>query len=121
MGILMPALSRVRKPAKDYWGNVHVMHPSQVPLFMDSWFWCAGPENDDLPPKYDGEMVTAHTDGMNRICINRHQGTINAIYMDYTVRKVPLKSLWKQRWHRSWRMDWPLPEWPEWMQQYPDP
>ena len=107
--------------AKGYWGNIYVKTPSQVPLFLDCWFWCGGPENDDPPPKYDGEKVTGHTNSMNRFCMDRHAGAINGVYMDYTVRKIGLKSLWTQRWSRIYRTTAALPQWPDWMQKFSDP
>lgn len=108
--------------AKGYWRNIYVKSPSQVPLFMDSWFWCGGPENDDLPPATEGDMSnTAHTNSMNRFCVNRHSGSINAVYMDYTVRKIGLKSLWRQRWSKIYNVNGPLPEWPDWMARFSDP
>ena len=107
--------------AKDYWGTINVRNVSQIPLFLDCWFWCGGPENDDLPPQTEGERRTGHIDSMQRFAIDRHQGAINAIYLDQTARKIPLKSLWRQRWHRSWSMTYPLPDWPDWMMSFPDP
>ena len=101
--------------------NFDSMTEFSFPLFMDCWFWCAGPEIDDTVPQTEEQRLAPHTDSMNRFVINRHQGAINSIFLDNSVRKIGLKALWKQRWHRSWRMDWPLPDWPEWMQQFPDP
>lgn len=106
--------------AKGYWKNIYVKQPNQVPLFMDCWFWCAGPENNDPPPAYDGEIVTGHTNSMNRVCMDRHAGAINAVYMDYTIRKIGLKSLWTQRWSKSFKMNVPLPAWPDWMNKFKD-
>jgi prepilin-type N-terminal cleavage/methylation domain-containing protein len=107
--------------AKDYWRTINVRNVSQIPLFLDCWFWCGGPENDNKPPQTEDDRRTGHRDSMQRFVINRHQGAINGIFLDQTVRKIPLKSLWRQRWHRSWDMSYPLPEWPDWMVSFPDP
>jgi len=48
---------------------------------------------------------------MNRFCINRHQQGINAVYVDYHVEKVWLKSLWRQRWSKRFSVNAPLPDW----------
>ena len=58
---------------------------------------------------------------MQRFCIDRHQGSINCIYMDYSIRKIPLKSLWKQRWGRDYHMHATLPTWPAWMNKFKYP
>jgi prepilin-type N-terminal cleavage/methylation domain-containing protein len=109
------------QPAKGYWSTTNVRNAHQIPLFMDCWFWCGGPENGNLPPAFDGEKRSGHRDSMQRFCLDRHQGTINCIYMDYSIRKIPLKSLWKQRWSRDYQMHATLPTWPEWMNKFKDP
>jgi len=86
--------------AKDYWGTVNVKGSGNIPLFLDCWFWCAGPEHDDTPPSFDGERFAPHIDGMNRFCINRHEGFINGAFLDYSVRRVGLKELFTLKWSR---------------------
>jgi len=34
-------------------------------------------------------------------CINRHDGFVNCLFMDWSVRKVGLKELWMLKWHRE--------------------
>jgi hypothetical protein len=80
--------------AKYYWGTANVKGGSNIPLFIDCWFWCGGPENDDTPPAWDGHRIIGHTESMNRFCINRHQQGINGIFLDYSGRKILLKELW---------------------------
>jgi len=98
--------------SKDYWGTVNVKGGGNIPLFLDCWFWCAGPENNDTPPSYDGERFAPHTDGMNRFCINRHQQGINGVFLDYSARKVWLKELWHVRWGKNFDINYPEPFWP---------
>jgi len=100
------------QPAKYYWGTVNVKGSANIPLFLDCWFWCAGPENDDTPPSFDGERFDPHTDGMNRFCINRHQQGINGVFLDYSARKVWLKELWHVKWGRNFDINYPEPYWP---------
>jgi len=97
--------------AKHYWGTPNVQGGANIPLFLDCWFWCGGPENNDTPPSYDGERFEPHTNGMNRFCINRHQQAINAIFLDYSVDRVWLKSLWRIKWGRNFDLAAPLPNW----------
>jgi prepilin-type N-terminal cleavage/methylation domain-containing protein len=97
--------------AKYYWGTVNVKNNSNIPLFLDCWFWCGGPENDDIVPQYDGHRITGHTESMNRFCINRHQQGINSIFLDYSARKVWLKELWRLKWAKNFNPGLPLPNW----------
>jgi len=76
----------------------------------------------DAPPAYDGDSV-AH---MGRFCINRHDRAINMIYLDQSARRLGLKSLWVQKWSRTYpgpsHMD--MPWWETeapWMKNFEDP
>ena len=110
--------------AKNYWGTVNVKSGASIPLFLDCWFFCGGPENDDTPPIYDGERFAPHTNSMNRFCINRHQEGTNGIFLDYSARKVWLKELWRLRWARNFGTTAFLPNWETeapWMANFKGP
>jgi len=64
-----------------------------------------------LPPDEDSR----HNTGFGRYCLNRHAYTINVCFMNTSVSRVRLKSLWGLEWHREYGMADPLPTWPEWM------
>jgi prepilin-type N-terminal cleavage/methylation domain-containing protein/prepilin-type processing-associated H-X9-DG protein len=61
-------------------------------------------------------------------CINRHNGHVNSLFLDWSVRKVGLKELWKLKWHKDFDTNGPWtiagsvqPEdWPEWMRHFKD-
>jgi prepilin-type processing-associated H-X9-DG protein len=63
---------------------------------------------------------------MGKCCINRHNGTVNCLFADGSVRKVGLKELWTLQWHRTFNTQGPwtqaggvTPEdWPEWMRDF---
>jgi len=110
--------------AKDYWGTVNVKNNASIPLFLDCWFWCGGPENDDTPPSYDGERFDPHVNSMNRFCINRHDQGINGVFLDYSARKIWLKELWRLRWARNFSLSAQLPNWETeapWMAHFKGP
>ena len=110
--------------AKYYWGTSNVRGGNNIPLFLDCWFFCGGPENDDAPPKYDGERLAPHSESMNRFCMNRHQQGINAIFLDYSARKVWLKELWRLKWAKNFSLTAPLPDWQAeaaWMANFKGP
>jgi hypothetical protein len=60
---------------------------------------------------------------MRSFCINRHNGSVNGVFMDVSVRPIGLKELWEVHWHKQWLRDLTTrgrPVWPEWMRQFKD-
>jgi len=65
---------------------------------------------------------------MRNFCIDRRDGAINVLFMDWSVRKVGLKELWTLKWHRSYDTAgrWTKAggvepdDWPEWMRKFKD-
>jgi prepilin-type processing-associated H-X9-DG protein len=92
-------------------------------MFMDCQLYCyVCPYYYDEPPAYEGAPSTGNEDEMRRVCMNRHRGGINIVFLDFSVRKVGLKELWKLDWNRDWNpYEDPLPVWPEWMSNFKDP
>jgi prepilin-type N-terminal cleavage/methylation domain-containing protein len=96
-----------------------------VPLMFDSASLTAEPDHHCPPPQheaYDPQCM------MSPLCIDRHHGGINMLFMDFSVRKVGLKELWTLKWHRQFDTTGPwtqaggvLPEdWPAWMRHFRD-
>jgi prepilin-type N-terminal cleavage/methylation domain-containing protein/prepilin-type processing-associated H-X9-DG protein len=94
-----------------------------VPVLLDCLYVDAFPLHTDEPPLYP-EMPHDSGDwssnAMQLFCIDRHNGGINALFIDYSVRKVGLKELWKLKWHRAFKTNVPPPIWPPWMRKYRD-
>jgi len=126
-----------KKPAevkKWFWGNkspVTRERPERVPVFVDSLLWVAWPKHTDSPPP----TATTHiefpcgcSDSIRRFCMNRHNGTVNAVFLDGSSRRVGLKELWTLKWSPQFdtRGPWTRaggvrPEdWPEWMRHLKD-
>jgi prepilin-type processing-associated H-X9-DG protein len=57
---------------------------------------------------------------MNHFCIDRHNGFVNSLFMDWSVRGVGLKELWMLKWHRAFDTHAPPPIWPQWLKRYTD-
>jgi prepilin-type N-terminal cleavage/methylation domain-containing protein len=89
------------KAPNRFWRNINVKNGNEIPMFLDCYFWCGWPDDDDTPPEYDGHQKRPDVDAMNRFCLNRHNGAINAVFMDYHVEKVGLKRLWTLKWSRD--------------------
>lgn len=98
------------------WRTGNQKNSMMIPVLSDAGFMLARPQASDDPPPHDGLFAyAAGARGMDRVCTNRHKGGVNILYMDWTVRKVGLKDLWRQEWHRNY-----VPQehvWPEWMEK----
>ena len=87
-------------PVEDFWRRMDTSGGSQVPLLGDSLFFLARPRDIDLPPEQDGMWRWA-SNGMYRMCTDRHRGQVNHLFMDFSVRGVGLKGLWALKWNKG--------------------
>ena len=85
-----------------FWRTINVKGSSEIPMFLDCYFWCGWPQSTNTPPEYDGWQERSDANAMNRFFLNRHNGTINAVFMDYHVQSVGLKELFTLNWHRGY-------------------
>jgi prepilin-type N-terminal cleavage/methylation domain-containing protein len=110
-----------------HWARPAQKNANLVPVFTGSWWVDSWPlETDQPPPTEAGPGDTPGTNEMNRVCVDRHNGFVNSLFCDWTVRKVGLKELWTLKWHRTYNVNGPwtraggvTPEkWPQWMRSY---
>ena len=99
-----------------YWRRTDVSEAGRIPVFLDSLWTCAYPWHTDEPPEYDGVPWAPSGGGgtggnMGIFCLNRHDGFVNCLFMDWSVRKVGLKQLWKLKWSRGFDTHYPEPDW----------
>jgi len=106
-----------------FWRTPDVKGASNVPMLLDC-VWPGGwpQQTDDPPPREENitiwEMVASGHD-MMRFCIDRHDnGTINGSFLDFSVREIGLKELWKLKWHRNFDINADPPVWPHWMRRF---
>jgi len=102
---------------------------NNVPILLDCAGWHAGTQGQE-PPAYEDDISpgTVLTADMKYFCINRHNGGVNSLFLDWSVRKVGLKELWTLKWYRhfdtadAWtKAGGVQPEdWPQWMRRFPD-
>lgn len=114
-----PAIEVIGEREK-HWRSPDVKGAANVPLFLDSNWVDGWPEPTDEPPKFDGQFDWGFSSNMRRYCVNRHNGVVNCLIADYSVRKIGLKQLWKLKWHRTYDIDYPPPVWPDWMKRFKD-
>ena len=82
-------------------------------------------EYPDDPPWSDAEVGGW---GMRTFCMNRHNGHVNGLFLDWSVRRIGLKELWTLKWNRDFDTanEWTKaggvqPEdWPPWMRRFRD-
>ncbi len=94
---------------------------ANIPTLFDSAFpWDSITSESSRPPMRE---FVGHS-----VCINRHNGHINVLFLDWSVRKVGLKELWTLKWRSDWDTAGPWtkaggvqPEdWPEWLRKFKD-
>lgn len=101
------------------------MSRSNTPALVDCVSWGAQAGYDEEPPRYEGELTGT---GLRNCCINRHDGGVNCLFLDWSARKVGLKELWTLQWsswfdaQNAWtRAGGVQPEdWPSWMRRFED-
>ena len=113
--------------ADEYWKKISSARGSlsKIPILLDSAYWKSYVQQTNPPaPQADYLSVTetassnnVHANYMATHCIDRHNGTINAVFFDLTADKVNLKSLWSLRWNPVWQERVPT-EWPDWMRSF---
>ncbi len=115
-----------------YWRNTGHKGLSNVPVMGDGSVRSdIQPFPNDTPPTYEGEPRTGVGTAGNEMrlyCIDRHDGAVNLLFMDWTARAVGLKELWTLKWHRQFDVTGPWTraggvqpsDWPRWMQAFRD-
>ena len=121
---------RVNEESRRKYGVVaDAKNPAIVPAMLDC---CSGGGIPDdvncLPPGYDATTIRPYSPPIEDFCINRHNGCVNGLFFDWSVRKVGLKELWTLKWYANFdnRGPWTKaggvqPEdWSRWMQRFRD-
>jgi len=122
-------------PTENAWRTVDTKGANRVPLFLDCVYVDVYPLDTDEPldfepPPYEWNNGWGDwgVQAMRLVCIDRHSGGINGAFLDGSVGKIPLRALWKLKWHRSFNTSGPWtkvggvqPEdWPKWMRKFRD-
>ena len=96
----------------------HDLH--NIPMFMDMMWRGGGPHhggaNRFMPGNYNGDWQGAGHE-MKHFAFDRHAGGIQGVFMDHSARHVPIKQLWRLKWHRTFDTSRKM-TWPRWMSGY---
>ncbi len=115
-----------------FWKNVwDVGEKNNIPVFADGTWHDAWPRYTDMPvqfPEGFGIGNRGTSGDINHFCIDRHNGAVNMLFMDWSARKIGLKELWKFKWHREFDTAGPWTkaggvqplDWPQWMRNFKD-
>jgi len=119
-GMNPSSLGRYRKPYTDV---SSLKGRGNIPLLFDAVDPVRGMADERYPPP---EAEPSAIEG--GLCINRHDGTINGLFLDWSIRPVGLKELWTLKWRLDFDTAGPWtkaggvkPEnWPPWMRRFRD-
>jgi prepilin-type N-terminal cleavage/methylation domain-containing protein/prepilin-type processing-associated H-X9-DG protein len=133
-----PPQTRIQgRPVEWNWQTIDVRGGNNIPIFGDSMWRGGGPfyQNGNAqsiriaPPEFNGQWQPSRYNGeMRHFCIDRHNGSVNHAFLDWSVRSVGLKELYKLKWHRTFNTNgyWTMAggaqasTWPEWMRKFKD-
>lgn len=128
--IMFPSMTEDPNEIKPelFWATAYAHNSNNIPLVFDSCWLYARFIEKAPPPAEDADSGIRFFSHANPLCIDRHNGGINMVFMDFSVRKVGLKELWTLKWHGQYNTAGPWtmaggvrPEsWPKWLRNYKD-
>jgi len=110
-----------------YWRNRNtVKNPANVPLFFDCAYVDVFPSDTVGPPLIEEDPTSLNE--WILVCMKRHEGYVNHLFADMSLRKVGLKELWTFKWSRTFNTanNWTPAgnvshdDWPLWMRGLKD-
>ena len=117
-------------PASEGYRDMYnVQNANEVPVMLDALRFDFWPQATQAPAMNQYDFWTPGAAyNMARICINRHRGFTNSSFLDWSVRKVGLKELYKLKWYRTFNTKgpWTLAggvrdeDWPDWIRPFKD-
>ncbi len=108
----------------DYWKTPNIKGAHYIPVMCDGMSTEFQPYSPDSPGALESIFSYPGEQGeLPRVVVKRHaRWHINILFLDFTVRRVTIKEIWKVRWSMQWvESPQPLPVWPVWMNDCPDP
>ena len=92
------------------WVTPYVKGAANGPVLLDG-AGGAVPLHWDEPPEWDGQIYYGYSkvpgagppnvNEMRNFCINRHNGGVNVLFLDFSARKIGLKGLWELNFKRK--------------------
>jgi len=98
---------------------------SSIPALLACTFpaFPVSPNDSPPPPEPLGKGS-----GIGHYCLDRHNGYVNGLFLDWSARKIGLKELWTLKWSEDFGRAGPWTtaggvepgDWPEWMRGFKD-
>lgn len=117
-------------PASEGYRDMYnVKNANDVPVMLDALRFDFWPQATQSPAMNAYEFwVNGAQYNMARVCINRHRGFTSSSFLDWSVRKVGLKELYKLQWYRTFNTKGPWTraggvqdtDWPDWIRPFKD-
>jgi prepilin-type N-terminal cleavage/methylation domain-containing protein len=92
--------------SQQYWRRTDVKGTDNIPLFLDSKSIGGWAHHMNEPSLFEYEPWRTGN-GTGHFLVNRHNEKINGLFMDYSVRDIGLKEIWKLKWHRLYDINGP--------------
>jgi prepilin-type N-terminal cleavage/methylation domain-containing protein len=113
------------RPNTACWTTPYVKGAANVPLVFDCRCSIYYGTLDTPPPGEEADSTSCYS---SNVCIDRHTGGINSVFMDWSVRKVGLKQLWGLKWSSAYNTAGPWTpaggvqpqNWPPWLRRCKD-
>jgi len=97
---------------------------ANIPVLIDCATPGGRPNARDRPPRTADRTIGR----MGPFCMNRHDGHVNGLFLDWSVRRIGLKELWTLKWYMDFDTAGPWTtiggvepgDWPKWMRHFKD-
>jgi len=114
------------QPVSNGFHQIGTKGSSNTPWWIEGLRFDLWPLDSDAPAQ--SEFAAWSGNSTARCAINRHQGFLNAGFLDWSVRKIGLKEVWTLKWHKKYNISgqWTkaggvtATDWPEWMRRFKD-
>jgi len=101
-----------------------VQGKANIPALIDCACPGMGPNMRNEPPP----TADRGAPGIGAFCMNRHRGHVNGLFLDWSVRRIGLKELWRLKWDPDFDRAGPWTtaggvqpgDWPKWMRGFKD-
>lgn len=104
-------------PERNLWRSSYQKGANNIPVIADGLWFHTVPENGNRPSTYSDRMSNPIS-SMQRVTSDRHGGKTDVVFLDWSVRSVGLKEMWKLKWHRFYDTNARDPFWPAWIKNY---